>query len=238
MGTLVAGVAHEINNPLSALTSNTGTALEDVREFQRILRGGAALDRERLLSRSAEVLEMLVDVSTSAERIARIVKDLTILGRPDQPRERVHLEDVVSGAVNWLPATVVGRASIRTEFEKVPQVIASASQIEQVLINLVTNAALSFPEGRPGAVVVRLAPGASGRVRLEVTDDGPGIARDLMERIFEPFFTTRPLGKGTGLGLSICNAIVSAHEGLLTVESEPGKGSTFRVELPAAPAEA
>jgi signal transduction histidine kinase len=75
-------------------------------------------------------------------------------------------------------------------------------------------------------------------VRLEVSDNGRGIAPELIERIFEPFFTTRPLGQGTGLGLSICNAIVTAHGGTITVESEVGKGSTFRLELPVAPAEA
>jgi signal transduction histidine kinase len=238
MGTLVAGVAHEINNPLSALTANAGTAVEDLREFQRILRGTSDLNRERLASRSDDVLEMLVDITTSSERIARIVKDLAILGRPDQPRGRVSLADVVRGAEKWLPASVTGRASIRMEVAKVPDVIASESQIEQVLINLVTNAALSFPEGHRGEVVVRLFPGAPDKVRMEVEDDGPGIAPKLMERIFEPFFTTRPQGKGTGIGLSICSAIVTAHGGTLTVESEVGKGSIFRVELPAAPSEA
>ncbi len=238
MGTLVAGVAHEINNPLVGLTSNAGTALEDVRAFQGILRGGGELDRQALAARTSEVLEMLVDVTTSAERIARIVKDLTILGRPDQPRARVRLAEVVEGAVKWLPASVTGRASLRMELQKVPDVMASASQIEQVLINLVTNAALSFPEGRRGEIVVRLGPGDPGMVRVEVQDDGPGIAPELLERIFEPFFTTRPLGKGTGLGLSICSAIVGAHGGSIAVASEPGKGATFRVDLPAAPAAA
>ena len=96
------------------------------------------------------------------------------------------------------------------------------------------NAALAFPEGRHGDILVRLGPGAPGSVRIEVTDDGPGIPTALMEKIFEPFFNTRTEGKGTGLGLSICKAIVTAHGGTITVESEVGKGSTFRVELPAA----
>jgi PAS domain S-box-containing protein len=236
MGTLVAGVAHEVNNPLTAMTASAGVAIEDVRELQRILREGGKLDLDRLARRSGDVLEMLVEVGASAERIARIVKDLTILGRPDQRRERIRLEDVVRGAPGWLPPALAQRATVRTETVEVPDVMASAGQMEQVLVNLVVNAALSFPEGTSGGIVVRLGPGSPGMVRVEVSDDGPGIPPELTERIFEPFFTTRPHGKGTGLGLSICNAIVGAHGGTIGVTSASGKGSTFHLELPAAPA--
>jgi len=112
-------------------------------------------------------------------------------------------------------------------------VVASAGQLEQVVVNLVTNAANAIPEGRRGEITIRTGPGTEGMVRLEVSDNGPGIPPELREKIFEPFFTTRTEGTGTGLGLSICHVIVKAHGGKLTVESEVGKGSTFRVELPA-----
>ena len=232
MGTLVAGVAHEINNPLAALTASAGTALEDIRAFQEVVRTAVDVDRDLLARRAEDVLEMLVDVSTSAERIARIVKDLTVLGRPEQRRDRVRMADVLTGALRWLPPSLAHRAEIRTELAEGPDVMASASQMEQVLVNLVANGALAFREGHRGEVVVRMGPGEPGWFRVEVSDDGPGIAPALLERIFEPFFTTRPLGEGTGLGLSICNAIVTAHGGTLTVRSEVGRGSTFRVDLP------
>ena len=238
MGTLVAGVAHEINNPLSVLTISTGAVIEDLRKFQEALRGSADLDRERLLSRAGEAIEVLVEAGESAARIARVVKDLTILGKPDKAHRRLDLAELVQGLPVWLPPAVKGRATVRKESAAVPDVLASASQLEQVLVNLVTNAALAIPEGRLGNIVVRAGPAAPGRVFLEVADDGPGIPPELKERIFEPFFTTRRQGKGTGLGLSICNAIVTAHGGSFTVESELGKGATFRVELPVAPAEA
>jgi signal transduction histidine kinase len=177
-------------------------------------------------------------VTSSAQRISGIVKGLSIFGRPDQDRRPTRLDETIQKSLDWLPPLVAERAVIRVEAEEVPEAMASESQIAQVLVNLVDNAALAIPDGRKGEVLIRLGRGLPDMVRLEVSDNGRGIAPQLMERIFEPFFTTRPQGKGTGLGLSICSAIVTAHGGTLTVESEVGKGSTFRVELPAVPAEA
>ena len=118
--------------------------------------------------------------------------------------------------------------------------MASAGQIQQVVVNLLTNAVKARAPGAAGAVVLRIGAGDSGQAFLEVTDDGVGIDPAIRERIFEPFFTTRPVGegRGTGLGLAVSQAIAASHGGTLTVESEVGKGSTFRVELPAAPVEA
>jgi signal transduction histidine kinase len=111
--------------------------------------------------------------------------------------------------------------------------MASPGQIEQVVMNLVGNAAKATPRGERGVIEVRVGPGSPGMARLEVADRGVGIAPELLGRIFDPFFTTREVGQGSGLGLSICHAIVSDHGGTLTVESEVGTGSVFRLELPA-----
>jgi len=240
MGTLVTGVAHEINNPLASIMASTGTATEDVGELQSILRGGSSPDPERLVRRAAEVRDMLGDVTSSAQRIAAIVKDLAILGRPDQHRRPTRLDETIQKSLGWLPPSVAERAVVRFEVEEVPEAMASDGQIAQVIMNLVTNAAFAIPDGREGEIVIRLHPGTPGMVGIDVSDNGRGIAPELTERIFEPFFTTRPTGegRGTGLGLAICNAIVTAHGGTIAVQSEVGKGSTFRVELPAAPTEA
>jgi signal transduction histidine kinase len=234
MGTLVAGVAHEINNPLAAVMSSAGTIAEDVAALQAALRAGASPDPVRLARRVDEAGEMIGDVLTSAGRIARIVKDLSVFGRPDQKRTPIQLADAIRRSMEWLPDVVAERATIRAEISEVPPVIAAEHQIGQVLVNLVTNAALAIRDGRGGEIVIRLGPGEPGMARLEVSDDGEGIDPALLDRIFEPFFTTRPQGKGTGLGLSICNAIVNAHGGTLTAKSQVGRGSTFRVELPLA----
>jgi signal transduction histidine kinase len=121
-----------------------------------------------------------------------------------------------------------------------PEVWASAGQLAQVVVNLLSNALKATRPASRGQVVVRIGTGGAGQATLEVNDQGVGIALDILTRIFEPFFTTRSVGedRGTGLGLAICHSIVTAHGGTITVESVVGKGSTFRVELPAAPAEA
>jgi signal transduction histidine kinase len=240
LGTLVSGVSHEINNPLAAEMADQGLALEVVREVRERLRTGSSDDGGDEGRSLDGVVEALEDAMESGERIARIVRDLTVFGRPGAKRERARLMDVVDGTMRWLPPTVARLASILVEGAGAPDVIVSAGQIEQILVNLVTNAAKATPEGKRDTVIVRVGPGLPGMARLEVIDHGVGIDPAIRDRIFDPFFTTRPVGpeRGTGLGLAICQAIATSHGGTLTFESEVGKGSTFRLELPAAPEEA
>ena len=240
LGTLVTGVSHEINNPLSAVVTNQGLALEVVRELRGRLRSGTSPDVESEATALDGVVEALEDAQDGGQRIGRIVKDLSMFGRPDAQRVRARLIDVVQGAMRWLPATVSSTASVRVEDGGAPDVSVATGQIEQVIVNLVTNAARAVRVGERDTVIVRLGRGSRGRARLEVIDHGVGIPPALLERIFEPFFTTRSTGegRGTGMGLAICHAIVTAHGGTLTVESEVGRGSTCRTELPVAPGEA
>jgi PAS domain S-box-containing protein len=238
MGTLVAGVAHEINNPLAAELADQGLAIEIAREVRGRLVGGDPLDlpsEARLLAQAVEALE---EAQESGDRIARIVKGLATFGSSSPRRSRVQLREVVAEALRWIPSPLARSAVVRVEDGGAPDVVASAGQLEQVVVNLVSNGARAIPEGKRGLVIVRTGPGSPGMARLEVVDDGTGIHPAIRERIFEPFFTTRQAGegKGMGLGLAICHSIVTAHGGTISVESEVGKGSTFRVELPAAPA--
>lgn len=237
MGTLVAGVSHEVNNPLAGVLAGTGIATEEVKEARRLLDESSPASGAEVARRLDEALASLADAQSGSQRIAQIVKDLSLFARPNPQRARMRIAQVADQAMRWLPVSVGTAATIRVEDRGAPDVMASFGQIGQVLVNLVTNAAKAMPRGRKGEIVVRLGPGGSGMARLEVIDNGVGMAPNVIERIFDPFFTTRSAGEGTGLGLPIIHSIVTAHGGTIAVESEVGKGSTFRVELPAAPAE-
>jgi PAS domain S-box-containing protein len=236
MARLVAGLAHQVNNPLAAQLSGQGVALEVLRDVrERVLRSSLE-DRTSILRNVDEAAEALEDAQAGGQRIARIVKDLSIFGRPEPRRSRVRLADVVSDALRWMPGSVAHSSSVQVKHREAPEVMVSPAQIEQVIVSLVTNAAKAAIPGKRGEVVIRTGPGSRGMARLEVTDQGVGIDPAILDRVFEPFFTTRPVGeeRGTGLGLAVSHAIVTAHGGTLSVTSAPGKGSTFRLELPVA----
>jgi signal transduction histidine kinase len=234
LGTLVAGVAHEINNPLSGEMASQVMAREELRELRDEIAAEVPPDRERVAAKLDEVISLLGDAHAGGRRIARIVRDLAFFARPDPQRARVRLEEVVDAALRWLPDSVAERAVVQVERSDAPEVHASAGQLGQVLANLVANAALAIPPERHGTITIRIGTAPHGAATLDVADDGSGIDPAVMGRIFDPFFTTRETGKGMGLGLPICHAIVAAHAGSLTARSTPGRGSTFRVELPPA----
>jgi PAS domain S-box-containing protein len=234
LGTLVAGVAHEINNPLTAGLAGQGIAMEEVQAVKDALGARAEFDRASAGRMLGEALEALRDAQAGGERIARVVTDLTLFGRPDPRRTRVRLADVVEAAMRWLPAAVSHAATVQIEDRCAPDVMASPGQLGQVLVNLVTNASRAAPREGKVAIRVVVGPGSPGTATLEVTDDGAGIDPSVLNRIFDPFFTTRKVGEGMGLGLPICHSIVTAHGGSITATSTPGQGSTFRVELPVA----
>jgi signal transduction histidine kinase len=234
MGTLVAGVGHEIGNPLAVAMTNDGAAFADLEDLRRLVAGGEPLDREALARQVEDIQGSVGNTLASVRRIAAIVKDLVLLGRSEASSERVRLRDVVDGALPWLQGSIPPRVTLEVRHQGAPDVLGTAGQLVQVIINLATNGAKAIPAGRNGVVRITLGPGSPGMARIDVSDDGVGMTREVMERIFDPFFTTREVGQGAGLGLRICHAIVTAHGGTLTVETTPGAGSTFHVELPAA----
>ncbi len=217
VGILAAGVGHEINNPLTFVISN----LE-------------LLERE--LPRGNErAREMLRDAQFGADRVRGIVGDLRVFGRDNATLdEAVSLDAVVGSAIRLAGREVASRGRLTSDLGDPPPVAGSQAQLGQVVLNLLLNAAQALPE-TGGSIRISTGTAPDGRALLEVEDDGCGIPKELHARIFAPFFTTKPVGQGTGLGLSICQKIVADHRGELSVRSEPGKGTTFRVLLPALP---
>ncbi len=232
LGTLAAGVAHEINNPLTYVVGNVDVARTVVAEL------AAARGTDPDVARSlAEIGEALGEAADGAGRVREIVSDLKVLSSPgtEGGGERADVRAALQSSANLARRLVTDRARLVTELADVPAVDGSTARLGQVFLNLLVNAAQAIPEGNPDQHVVRAACslGADGRVVVEVSDTGSGIPPGRLARIFDPFFTTKPQGVGTGLGLAICQSIVTAHGGEIRVDTEEGRGSTFRVLLPA-----
>jgi PAS domain S-box-containing protein len=222
LGTLLAGIAHEMNSPLGYVLLGVEQAF---RELEAVNCPPGALSL---------VKEVLLDVRQGVERVAAVVRQLRASSRPEAAeREPVDLRQVLDSALRVVQNEVRHRAQLVTTFAAVPSVLGSAQRLEQVFLNLLVNATQALPEGRTGNVIrVSLGVTSDGSALVEVADNGLGIAADVMAHVFDPFFTTKGAGIGMGLGLSICHGIVTSHGGTITVESEPGAGSTFRVVLP------
>lgn len=225
LGTLAAGVAHEINNPLAALALNTEVVA-------RAVSRATTSEQDRLAGVAA-----LAELRTSVERMTAIVRDLTGFSRSSTEQfGAVNVATAIDRALRVARHATRQRATVRLSLMQVPPAFGHAGKLEQVLLNLLVNAAQSFPPGRPEAeneIVVRTFAPDPQHVSVEVTDNGVGIAPSVLSRVFEPFVTTKPAGEGTGLGLFVSHNAVLQMEGALTVHSDAG-GTTMRVSLRAA----
>jgi PAS domain S-box-containing protein len=225
LGTLAAGIAHEINNPLAYVAGNLEAIAETL----------AATQCEPSKTECIELSSAVNDARDGAERVRRIVKGLRSFTRSaDEKRVPLVLADVVEAAIRLTGNELRHRAQLVRELGPVPRVIADDGQLTQVFINLLVNAAHAIPEGHSddNRITVRTRTDDRGRAVVEVADTGKGMAPEVQARVFDPFFTTKDIGEGTGLGLSICHGIISGLGGQISMDSTAGHGTVVRVVLP------
>jgi PAS domain S-box-containing protein len=236
VGTLAAGVAHEINNPLAFVLSNLEFIASVLRSSFADL--SSIIAPPSTIARLRETIGAVDDAIIGAERMRNIVRDLSTISRGvDHRGAPVDLKEVLEISIRMAANELRHRAQVVREFGVLPPVVGHGDRLGQVFLNLLVNAAQAIPVGDATRNEVRIVARTDpqGRAVVEVHDTGAGIPRDVLPRILDPFFTTKPFGQGTGLGLSICHGIVSGLGGEIQVESELGKGSVFRVVLPARP---
>jgi signal transduction histidine kinase len=247
LGVLMAGMAHELNNPISFVSAN----VEHLRSFtDRMCRAldayvaaplpaevqaqAAAVRRElRLDQVLADLPGVLDDCEEGARRTTQIVSELRSFSRGDE-HDGWQLTDLHGGIVSTLrllAPRLKDRITVHRDFGELPEVECLPGQMNQVFLNLLANAADAIGR-RAGTIWISTRRASDSQVSIAIRDDGPGMAPEIQARVFEPFFTTKGVGQGTGLGLSISYGIVQRHRGTLTVESAPGAGATFTIMLP------
>ncbi len=245
-GTLAAGVAHEINNPLAIAVANLdfmATLLARLPGEIRSFLGDDTVEQahsrwiEGVEERLASFDEPLRDMRDAVDRIRDIVRDVRLFSRSnDEQQGPIDVRRVLESAIRMAWNEIRHRAQLVRAYEDIPRVEANEARLAQVFLNLILNAAQAIPEGNAEQNEIRLVlkRADARRVLIEVRDSGSGIPKEIRERIFDPFFTTKPVGVGTGLGLSICHRFVTDLGGTIAVESDEGRGAVFRISLPGA----
>lgn len=249
LGQLAAGVAHEINNPVGFISSNLSTLDSYFNQLQQMLDAYrqvedslASVEQRDALKTLRNELELdflkedipilIKESKEGIGRVVQIVKDLKNFSRVDndQTWQWANLQQGIDSTLNIVASELKYKADVIKHYSALPEIECLASQLNQVVMNLVINAAQAMG---PERGTITISNGVEGdNVWLEVADNGCGIAPETVQKIFDPFFTTKPVGEGTGLGLSLSYGIIKKHHGDISVRSEPGKGTTFRVVLP------
>jgi len=234
LGTLAAGIAHELNTPMGAIHSNADVERRAVRIIRGIMRDPSMADKLGPQPRLERTLKVLDDINQmtleAAERVSKIVQSLRSFARLDQPElEWVDLHEGIESTLTLMEHLLKDRIHVVRSYGELPKVLCYASQVNQVFVNVLTNAVQAIDS--TGSITITTSHENAGVV-IRVSDTGCGIRPEHLDRIFDPGFTTKGVGVGTGLGLSITYRIIENHQGSIQVESEPGRGTTLTLRLP------
>ena len=235
LGNLVAGVAHEINTPMGALVSSTDTSRRAIEKLQRALEKASSLDDVQSGRRVQKLFRLLWSnyevMGTASERVTRIVNTLRNFARLDEAeRKQVDLHEGLDSTLSLVGHRLKGNVTVVKEYGELTPVLCYPNQLNQVFMNLLVNA-IDAVGARDGSITIRTWMEES-KAHVRISDTGAGIPADALPRIFDPGFTTKGVGVGTGLGLSICFNIVQKHQGVLSVESRTGEGTSFTITIP------
>ena len=241
LGEMAAGVAHEINNPVGYVSSNLTTLQKYLTVYEEVLDAPqtdeaamAALKKKvNFAFIRNDVRNLVNETQEGVERVKTIIKDLKDYARTNTSASYLPSDIHVGlkSTLNIANNQIKNRASIQLDLGNLPLVECAPSQINQVLLNLIVNAAQSIPDGKEGLITIRTSSDDVSAF-IEVEDNGQGMSDDVLQKVFDPFFTTKDPGKGTGLGLSVSQKIIQDHSGSLTVVSSVGVGSIFKISLP------
>jgi two-component system, NtrC family, sensor kinase len=238
LGQLVAGVAHELNNPIGFIYSNMTHLRDYTNRLKKIIETAEAKPKD--LAKIKEELEydyiigdlqkLIQSCEEGASRTRDIVLGLRNFSRLEEAKlKKVQLEEGIENTLQMISGELKNRVVVHTDYAKMPEVMCYASELNQVFMNLLTNAAQAIENEGEIWIQVR---SQGEKAIISIRDSGRGMTQATAEKIFDPFFTTKAIGKGTGLGLSISYGIVKKHGGDITVQSEPGKGTEFKVSVP------
>lgn len=254
IGHLAAGVAHEINNPVGFVGGNIQTmgeyfdCLDQIvglaDQLTAVVEAGRMDEAKNIIDEwnglkddlqidyiRGDIKGLVGESKDGVERIRKIILDLRSFSREgsDEQRELVRIEDIIRGVLRIVQSEVKYKADVIEDFGDTPEIACYAQKLSQVFVNLLVNACQAMPKRGEIHITTRLE---GDNVCVEVRDTGEGIAADKLSQIFDPFYTTKPVGEGTGLGLSVSYDIIRQHDGDMQVQSEVGKGTTFRILIP------
>jgi signal transduction histidine kinase len=233
LGTLAAGITHEISSPITYVSANTDSASNHWRKVRNFVLDHLKENNETIATSIEKIDRSLARISSGTLRIIKIVRGISSFSRKEHAqKEKINIHDCINLALQLCQNQLKYHVQVQTKFDSdLPMVLGNQHEIEQVFVNLISNAAYAMSLKKTGKLEISSRV-IDNEIHIDIHDNGIGISDKVLESIWDPFFTTKPEEKGTGLGLSICKEIIARHDGLISVESMPDVGSCFTITLP------